>query len=790
MVVPSPVSQAMPKLADRLTQLLPSDRILRKPADRAAYESDASTAFRCRAEAVVIPENTDELIALVRWCYAEGVPFVVRGSGTGLSAGATPVANGIVIVTTSLNQIRRIDPVQRIAVVEPGVINADVSRAAAAHGLFFAPDPSSQPVCTIGGNIGFNAGGAHCLKQGMTSNHVLGLKAVLATGEVVDWQSESRENVGPDWTGLFVGNEGLFGVAIEATLNLLPISDGCHTVLAGFKSATAAGEAVAAIIQSGLVPVAMELMDQLTIQAVRPVVPINYPPDAESLLLVELDGPAPLVATERITLERILHEQGTTGIVSAVDNEERARIWKVRKSAYSAYGRLAPTNHVQDIVVPRRHMATALSRIQKISEEGDLPIACICHAGDGNIHPNMLHDGADHQKVERVEELANQIIEMSIELGGSITGEHGVGLEKRHHLAHMFGPNEIDLFRRIHRVFDPRAIANPGKTLPSPECENQNGDQSESQASPDSPPEAISYDPGEFVITLAADTPVRAAIDYLKGHGHQLLFDPLFPDSLTIGETITRGLNGPNSLGQGRIRDALLGLSFIGGDGRAYEVGGRVVKNVAGFDLPKLLVGSGSQFGRLLQVTLKTAPLPESETTVEFAVTSVTQLAQLLSDLQSQCARPTAIEADGNGKRAWARFTGPAAALEEIIRGLSLELRILPSEVADELWQKIRDFDWVPANHHILKIPCSIARLPILLPLIDTHSAKSDSHIGQGGEVVYAAVASETDVLRQTLAAAGFDSQLIRGEGPFLVEYRSQAKITHDLTDLLATNRG
>ncbi|MGY8720012.1 MAG: FAD-binding oxidoreductase, partial [Verrucomicrobiia bacterium] len=215
--------------------------------------------------AVIIPQTTDELVAVVRWCHAEAVSFVVRGSGTGLSAGATPIADGVVIVTTSLNRIHRIDPVQRIAVVETGVVNADVSQAAAEHGLFFAPDPSSQPICTIGGNIGFNAGGAHCLKYGMTSNHVLGLRAVLATGEVVNWGSESRDTIGPDWTGLFVGNEGLFGVALEATLNLIPIPDGCHTVLAGFDSAEAAGDAVSAIIGSGLVPVAIELMDDLTI---------------------------------------------------------------------------------------------------------------------------------------------------------------------------------------------------------------------------------------------------------------------------------------------------------------------------------------------------------------------------------------------------------------------------------------------------------------------------------------------------------------------------------------------
>ncbi len=688
----------------RLRSQLPDNRVAIDDATRATYDADAQTAYRQRAVAVVTPHTAEELIATVRWCRAEGVPFTVRGSGTGLCAGATPVEGGIAIVTTRLNRILRLDPNQRIAVVEPGVVNLNLTAAAAPHGLFYAPDPSSQPVCTLGGNVGFNAGGAHCLKHGMTSNHVLGLKAVLATGEVVTWGGDTRDTIGPDWTGLFVGNEGLFGVALEITLNLLPITDGVHTVLAGFRSAEAAGHAVSAIIAAGIVPVAIELMDELTIEAVRPVVPIDYPPDCNALLLIELDGPAPIVAAERPRLESVLRASATTGLVSARDATERARIWKVRKSAYSAYGRLAPSNMVQDCVVPRRHLGEALRRIGELASAAGMRVANICHAGDGNIHPNLLHDAREPGAHDRAEHLSGQILEACLELGGSITGEHGVGLEKRPYVERMFGPAETAFFHRLHRAYDPDGIANPGKLLPperpDPKPSAEPGSLTElADLVRDTPRllpvgartkpalsdgfdgELVSlrqltgitaYEPAEFVLTALAGTTLREINDTLAASGQCLGFDPPFADlGATLGGTVAANLNGPASFARGRVRDAVLGLTFIDGTGQALTVGSRVVKNVAGFDVPKFLVGSAGHYGVLTEITLKVVPRPEATITHAIPFADPTALSALLPRLANSPTLPEAVDIDGLNRRLLVRHSAPADALDTLVASIA-----------------------------------------------------------------------------------------------------------------------
>ena len=415
---------------------------------------------------MIAPRTADEVVAAVRWCHRHGVPFVARGSGTSLSGGALPVAGGIVITLNRLNRILRLDPAERIAVVEPGVVNLAVTLAAQPYGLHYAPDPSSQSVCTIGGNVAFNAGGAHCLKYGMTSNHVLGLKAVLATGEVVEFGGTSREQVGPDWTGLFVGNEGLFGIALEVTLQLLPRAECFHTVLAGYATLEQAGDAVAAVIASGLLPGAIEIMEQLALQAATAAVHADYPPGCEAVLIVELEGPREVVAADRVRLETILAASRPVEVRPARDAAERLAIWKGRKSAFSAVGRLSPDFIVQDGVVPRRRLGEALRRIQAWSREMGIRCANVFHAGDGNLHPLILYDGREPDGLRRAEELAGRILRMCVEMGGSITGEHGVGVEKRDYLPVMFPPEELALLRRVRAAFDPAGIANPGKMFP------------------------------------------------------------------------------------------------------------------------------------------------------------------------------------------------------------------------------------------------------------------------------------------------------------------------------------
>lgn len=455
---------------NQLALLFPPERLLLQPEQLAAYESDGLTAFRARPLGIAIPQTAEEVITLVRFCYREKIPFVARGSGTSLSGGSLPVPGGMVIALNRLNRILRLDPALRVAVVEPGVVNTQVTLAAARHGLHYSPDPSSQSICTIGGNVAFNSGGAHCLKYGMTSNHVLGLRAVLATGEVVEWGGASRENVGPDWCGLFAGNEGLFGVALEITLQLLPRPERFHTVLAGFGTLEQAGDAVSEIIAGGLLPGAIEIMDALALEAAKASVHAEYPAGCEAVLIVELEGPREVVAIDSGRLDKILQASKPVEVRVARDASERTAIWKGRKNAFSAVGRLSPDFIVQDGVVPRRRLGEALRRVGEMSRQAGLRCANVFHAGDGNLHPLILFDGRESGALERAEELAGRILHMCIEMGGSITGEHGIGVEKRHFLPAMFTADEIDCFRRVRAAFDPLEISNPGKMFPGAEA--------------------------------------------------------------------------------------------------------------------------------------------------------------------------------------------------------------------------------------------------------------------------------------------------------------------------------
>jgi glycolate oxidase len=459
-----------PEFSDRLRELLPPARLLDQPAALTAFQSDGLTAFAVKPQAVAIPATTQEVIEIVRLCHQFSVPFVARGNGTSLSGGSLPCADGIVITLNQLDSILRLDLPGRVAVVQPGVINSRLTQAVAGAGLHYAPDPSSQQVCTIGGNVAFNSGGAHCLKYGMTSNHVLAMKVVLADGSVVEVGQEGGEGIGPDLCGLMVGSEGLLGIAVEITVRLLPKPESFHTVLAGYKSLAAAGEAVARIIGSGLLPAAMEIMDVLSMRAATAAVGAKYPADVEAVLIVELDGTAEAVAAERLQLDGLVAASGATEVWVARDADERATIWKGRKSVFSAVGRLSPDFIVQDGVVPRSKLGLALERIQQMSQAAGIAVANVFHAGDGNLHPLIMFDGRQRGALERAEHLAAEIVQLCIELGGSITGEHGVGMEKRQFLPGMFSEESIEAMRRVRAVCDPLEIANRGKMFPSAEA--------------------------------------------------------------------------------------------------------------------------------------------------------------------------------------------------------------------------------------------------------------------------------------------------------------------------------
>ncbi len=452
-------------LLEFLRSLYPPSRLLTEKAQLVPFESDALTAFRARPEAVVLAETQEEVIETVRLCHREGVPFVARGSGTSLSGGSLPVEGGIVIALNRMDRVLALDPEQRTAVVEPGIINAHVTRAAAPHGLAYAPDPSSQSVCSIGGNLAFNSGGAHCLKHGMTSNHVLGIKAVLPDGEVVFLGGESTEPVGPDWAGMFCGSEGLFGIALEVTLRLIPVAETTHTVLAAYESTQAAGDAVAQVVASGLLPVAMEIMDALAIEAAEASVKPNYPKDVPALLIVELEGEREVVDADAARLREVIDASGARDVTTTERVEDRELIWKGRKSAFSAVGWLAPDYIVQDGVVPRGRLGEALGEIDRMSTQAGIRVANVFHAGDGNLHPLILFDGREPGALHDAEALAGEILRMCVRLGGSITGEHGVGVEKRSYLAIMFAEDDMALMRRLRTAVDPGELANRGKML-------------------------------------------------------------------------------------------------------------------------------------------------------------------------------------------------------------------------------------------------------------------------------------------------------------------------------------
>jgi glycolate oxidase len=455
----------MADLAADLARIYPPDRLLTRAATLAPYESDGLTAFRARPRAVVLAESKAEVVQTVRLCHAAGVPFVARGSGTSLSGGSVPIEDGIVIALNRMNRILRVEPLNRLAVVEPGVINLDISAAGEPHGLYYAPDPSSQSVCTIGGNVAFNSGGAHCFRHGMTANHVLGLEVVLPDGEVVRLGGDSVEEAGPDLTGLFVGSEGLFGVAVEITVRLIPRPEAYRTVLASYASLQGAGDAVTRIIAAGLLPGAMEIMDRLAIEAAEAAVHAGYPRDAAAVLLVELEGDREQADAELRQLMAVLEASQPTEVRVAANADERALLWKGRKCAFSAVGRLSPDFIVQDGVVPRTKLGDALVAIEQLSAQHGLRVANVFHAGDGNLHPLILYDGREAGALERAEALAADILRLCIRLGGSITGEHGVGLEKRAFLPEMFRPEDIAFMHRLRQSIDGRELANRGKML-------------------------------------------------------------------------------------------------------------------------------------------------------------------------------------------------------------------------------------------------------------------------------------------------------------------------------------
>jgi glycolate oxidase subunit GlcD len=458
-------------LAAELGRIVGPRWVRSRPAELAAYEADGLPTHASRPALAVLPASRRELIEVIRLLHLAAVPFVARGAGTGLSGGALAGNDAVLVVLTRLNRILHLDPVRRRAVVEPGVVNARLSDAALPHGLYYAPDPSSQSACTLGGNVAENAGGPHCLKYGVTTNHVVALEVLLPDARLVQLGSRSGDAWGPDLVGLFVGSEGMFGIATEITLRLEPLPADVRTLLAAFPSVRAASEAVSGIIAAGIVPAAMEMMDQACVRAVEAsIYAAGYPADAAAVLLVEVDGAPEAVQAEADMVEVLLRQHRAAEVRRAVTPSERARLWQGRKKAFGAMGRIATDLAVQDAVVPRSTLPDVLDRVAAIAARYQLQVANVFHAGDGNLHPNISFDGRDPSVVARVRAANHDIMHACLAVGGSITGEHGVGSDKLAYMPDAFDAETLGAMRAVRRVFDPSSRANPGKVIPNHAC--------------------------------------------------------------------------------------------------------------------------------------------------------------------------------------------------------------------------------------------------------------------------------------------------------------------------------
>jgi glycolate dehydrogenase FAD-linked subunit len=453
-------------LAADLGAALAPDRVRTEGVELGLYGRDASVISGAAA-AVCFPLTTDEVAAAVRVARRHRRPFVARGSGTGLAGGAVPMGDPVVIVTTKMDRILEVDPVDRVAWVQPGVINLDLTRALAPHGLHFAPDPSSQQACTIGGNVANNSGGPHCLAYGVTSAHVLALEVVLPDGSVTLLGGLDPEPVGLDLRGAFVGSEGTLGIATRIAVRLTPDPPAVATLLLDFTSVDDAAETVSGIIAGGLLPAALEMMDRRITQAAEEFVHAGYPTDAAAVLLVELDGLPAGVDAGVEQVREVGRAHGARTVRVAADDAERALLWKGRKSAFGAVARLAPNYYLHDTVVPRTRLCEVLTQVYAIAERHDLGVMNVFHAGDGNLHPLLLFDAREPGVMDRVHAAGEEIVQVSLDAGGVLSGEHGIGLEKRDLMPLLFGPDDLDAQARLREAFDPDGVANPTKILPA-----------------------------------------------------------------------------------------------------------------------------------------------------------------------------------------------------------------------------------------------------------------------------------------------------------------------------------
>jgi glycolate oxidase subunit GlcD len=681
------VDQLTDNLINNLGAIVGRENVLSKPDELLVYECDGLPQHKHRPRAVVFPSSTEETSAIMRELAQAQVPFTPRGAGTGLSGGALALNSGVVIEFARMRKILRIDVENRLAVVQPGVVNLNVSRAVTRYGLYYVPDPSSQPTCTIGGNIAESAGGIHCLKYGTTTDHVLACRVVLSGGEVVDLGLDSTRY---DLLGTFIGSEGTFGIATEATLKLSQMPPAVRTLLAEFAEVDDASHAVSAIIAAGVMPAALEMMDHEIIRAVEAsVFAAGLPADAGAALLIELDGIEAGLDDEARKVTSICMEYGARNCRLAHDEAERKKLWAARKGAFGAIGRISPDSMIQDAVVPRSRLPEVLHAAYEIAARNQLRIANVFHAGDGNLHPLICFDSRFADEVRRVKEAGRELMEVCVGVGGTITGEHGVGLDKRELLPLVFSEADMNAMLSVRAAFDPLNLCNPGKIIPllrgcgeakaiatdntehtdmispqrslslQPQRTNiavQRSVSLVSSVAPSSTAELaeimkeasarcwtvtisagksllgqsssdlivettrldkiIEHEPADLIAVAQAGVALNAFNERLAKSGQWLPLDPPNDGRATLGGIVATGLGGPQQFGYGRPRGSVIGMTVVLADGRVIKAGGRVVKNVAGYDLCKLFTGSGGTLGIITELIFKLRPRPAHEATI------------------------------------------------------------------------------------------------------------------------------------------------------------------------------
>jgi glycolate oxidase subunit GlcD len=752
------------KLIDNLVAIIGRENVLSKPDELLVYECDGLPQHKHRPRAVVFPSSTEETSAIMRELARANVPFTPRGAGTGLSGGALALNSGVVIEMARMRKILRIDVEKRIAVVQPGVVNLHVSRAVAPFGLYYVPDPSSQPSCTIGGNIAESAGGIHCLKYGTTTDHVLGCRVVLAGGDVVDLEVGMP---GYDLLGTFIGSEGTFGIATEATLRLAQIPPAVRTLLAEFMEVNDASQAVSAIIAAGVMPAALEMMDGEIIRAVEAsVFAAGLPPDAGAALLIELDGIEAGLDDEAEKVTSICMEYGARSCRYARDEAERKKLWAARKGAFGAIGRISPDSMIQDAVVPRSRLPQVLGAAYDIAHRYQLRIANVFHAGDGNLHPLICFDSRFADQVQRVKDAGRELMEVCVAAGGTITGEHGVGLDKRELLPLVFSDADMNAMLSVRAAFDPLGLCNPGKIVPmlrgcgeaKVEVSRKDAKESPRRIEEFSPPlrlsdsfaplretslsqivgdeyisssngtvivspasaeeiseilklassehwtvapaggmmwfnsranliistlrlnQIIAHEPADLIAVAQSGVTLTDFNARLSENGQWLPLDPPDDGRATLGGVVATGVGGPQHFGYGRPRGSVIGMKVVLADGSMIKAGGRVVKNVAGYDLCKLFTGSYGSLGIITELNFKLRPRPAREATVigRGAVEDIL------------AARLFPVAAEIVSERLFVRFAGNEKGVTyqiEQARKLFKDAEIVMDDA--ELWKKI-----------------------------------------------------------------------------------------------------